>query len=130
MYSFNARGAQKRKNDSQVVSLFTLLESARAKAARKYLGEIDPRSKLVAAVVLSRCEMFWNFCRPKLFFLSLHLYLTSFLFLYLSFFLSFFLTNTSYFVCLSICLFFSVFFLSHTLFLRFLCLSPLTPLSL
>jgi hypothetical protein len=36
------RGAQKRKKDSQVVSLLKLSGSARAKAARKYVGEIDP----------------------------------------------------------------------------------------
>jgi len=36
------RGAQKCKKDSQVVSLFTLLGSAHAKGARKYVGEIDP----------------------------------------------------------------------------------------
>ncbi len=36
------RGAQKRKKDSQVVSLLTLSGSARTKAARKYVGEIDP----------------------------------------------------------------------------------------
>jgi len=35
------RRAQKHKKDSQVVSLFTLLESARAKAASKYVGEIE-----------------------------------------------------------------------------------------
>jgi len=34
-------GAQKRKKDSQVVSLFTLSGSVRAKAC-KYVGEIDP----------------------------------------------------------------------------------------
>ncbi len=41
MYSIYAHGAQKRKNDSQVVSLFMLSESERAKALRKYVGEID-----------------------------------------------------------------------------------------
>jgi hypothetical protein len=42
MYSFYPRRAQKRKKDSQVVTLFTLLESACAKALSKYVGEIDP----------------------------------------------------------------------------------------
>jgi len=41
-YSFHARGAQKRKKDSQVVSLFTLLGSSSVKAERKYVGEIEP----------------------------------------------------------------------------------------
>jgi len=41
MYSFYACGAYKCKKDSQVVSLFMLLVSAHAKAARKYVGEID-----------------------------------------------------------------------------------------
>ena len=41
--NFCAHGAQKRKKDSQVINLFTLLASARAKAVRKYVGEIDPR---------------------------------------------------------------------------------------
>jgi len=40
-YSFYARGAQKRKKDSQVVSLFTLLGSTSVKAERKYVDEID-----------------------------------------------------------------------------------------
>jgi hypothetical protein len=40
-YSFHTRGAQKRKKDSQVVSLFTLLGSTRVKAEGKYVGEID-----------------------------------------------------------------------------------------
>jgi len=35
-------GAQKRKKDSQVISLFTLLGSTCTKAARKHVGEIDP----------------------------------------------------------------------------------------
>jgi len=35
-HSFFARGAQKRKKDSQVINLFTLLGSARAKAVHKY----------------------------------------------------------------------------------------------
>jgi len=42
MYSFYARGAQKRKKDSQVISLFTLLGSTSVKAERKYVGEIEP----------------------------------------------------------------------------------------
>jgi hypothetical protein len=41
-YSFYAGGAQKRKK-SQIISLFTLLGSMRAKGGRKYVGEIDPR---------------------------------------------------------------------------------------
>jgi len=41
-YRFHARGAQKRKKDSQVVSLFTLLGSMSVKAERKYVGEIEP----------------------------------------------------------------------------------------
>ncbi len=41
-YSFHARGAQKRKKDSQVVSLFTHLGSTSVKAERKYVGEIEP----------------------------------------------------------------------------------------
>jgi hypothetical protein len=40
--NFCTGGAQKRKKDSQVVNLFTLLGSACAKAVRKYVGEIDP----------------------------------------------------------------------------------------
>jgi len=36
------RGAREHKKDSQVVSLFTLSGSPRAKASRKYVGEIDP----------------------------------------------------------------------------------------
>ncbi len=40
-YSFYARGTQKRKKDSQVISLFTLSGSTRVKAERKYVGEID-----------------------------------------------------------------------------------------
>jgi hypothetical protein len=43
MCNFCARQAQKRKKDSQVVSLFTLSGSARAKAVRKYVREIDPK---------------------------------------------------------------------------------------
>jgi len=41
-YSFYERGAQKHKKDSIVVSLFTVRGSARAKAARKYVDEIEP----------------------------------------------------------------------------------------
>jgi hypothetical protein len=41
-YSFYVRGAQKRKKDGQVVKFFTLSESVCAKAASKYVGEIDP----------------------------------------------------------------------------------------
>jgi hypothetical protein len=42
IYSFYAGGAQKRKKCSQTISLFMLLVSVRAKAGRKYVGEIDP----------------------------------------------------------------------------------------
>jgi len=42
MSSFCMRGAQKHVRDSQVVNLFTLLGSARTKAVRNYVGEIDP----------------------------------------------------------------------------------------
>jgi len=42
-YSFYARGSQKRKKDSQVVSLLTLSRSTSVKAERKYVGEIEPR---------------------------------------------------------------------------------------
>jgi len=35
-------GAHKVKKDSQVMSLFTLLGSAGAKAVLKHVGEIDP----------------------------------------------------------------------------------------
>jgi hypothetical protein len=42
-YNFYARGAQKPKKDSQVVSLFTLSESMSVKAERKYFGEIEPQ---------------------------------------------------------------------------------------
>ena len=42
MYSFYARGAQKRKKDSQVISLFMLLGSKSVKAEPKYVGEIEP----------------------------------------------------------------------------------------
>jgi hypothetical protein len=41
-YSFHVCGAQKRKKDSQVVSLFTLLGSTSVKAERKYVVEIEP----------------------------------------------------------------------------------------
>jgi len=41
-YSFDARGAQKRKKDSQVISLFMLSGSTSVKAERKYVGEIEP----------------------------------------------------------------------------------------
>jgi hypothetical protein len=40
--SFCALRAQKRKEDSQVVNLFTLQGSARTKAVHKYVDEIDP----------------------------------------------------------------------------------------
>ncbi len=40
-YRFYARGTQKRKKDSQVISLFTFLWSTSVKAERKYVGEID-----------------------------------------------------------------------------------------
>jgi len=43
--SFYARGAQTRKKDSQVISLFTLLGSTSVKAERKYVGKIEPRCK-------------------------------------------------------------------------------------
>jgi len=39
-YSFYARGAQKHKKDSPVISLFTLWGSTSVKADRKYVGEI------------------------------------------------------------------------------------------
>jgi len=35
-------GAQKRKKDSQAISLYTLLGSTSVKAEREYVGEIDP----------------------------------------------------------------------------------------
>ncbi len=44
-YNFHPPGAQKLKKDSQVVSLFTLLGSTSIKAERKYVGEIESRSK-------------------------------------------------------------------------------------
>ncbi len=50
-YSFYARGTQKRKKVSQVISLFTLLGSTSVKAERKYVGEIESRA-CVAAVQL------------------------------------------------------------------------------
>jgi len=40
-YSFYARGAQKRKKDSQVIGLFMLSGSTSVKVERKYVGEID-----------------------------------------------------------------------------------------
>jgi len=43
VHSFCTHGAQKHKKDSQVANLFTHLGSARAKAVRKYVSEIDPR---------------------------------------------------------------------------------------
>ncbi len=43
---FHARGAQKFKKDSQVVSLFTLLGFTSIKAEHKYVGEIKPMSRL------------------------------------------------------------------------------------
>jgi len=42
-YSFYTRGAQKRKKDSQVISLFMLSGSASVKAECKYVVEIEPR---------------------------------------------------------------------------------------
>ncbi len=42
--SFHTRGAQKRKKDSQVVSLFTLLGYTSVKAECIYVGEIEPMS--------------------------------------------------------------------------------------
>jgi len=42
MYSFYARGAKKRKKDSHVVSLFTLLGSTSVKAASKTLVKLTP----------------------------------------------------------------------------------------
>jgi len=42
VYYFNARGAQKRKKDSEVISLFTFLGSTTVKAKSKYVGEIEP----------------------------------------------------------------------------------------
>jgi len=42
MYYFYAQGAQKRKKDSEVISLFTFLGSTTVKAKSKYVGEIDP----------------------------------------------------------------------------------------
>jgi len=53
MYTFHARGAQKLKKDSQVVSLFMLLGSTSVKAERKYVGEIEP------------CSVFGEFHRPR-----------------------------------------------------------------
>jgi len=44
-YSFHARGAQKRKKNSQVVSLFMLWGSTSLKAESKYVGEIEPRGR-------------------------------------------------------------------------------------
>ena len=41
--SFYACRSQKRKKDRQLKLLFALLGSARVKAARKHVGEIDPR---------------------------------------------------------------------------------------
>jgi len=46
MYSFYACGAQNRKKNSQVVSLFMLLGSTSVKAERKYVGEIEPNKKV------------------------------------------------------------------------------------
>jgi len=42
MYSFYARRSQKRKKDSQVVNLFTLLRSTSIKAARIMLVKLTP----------------------------------------------------------------------------------------
>ena len=41
MCSFHARRSQKRKKDCQLKQLFALLGSARVKAVRDYVGEID-----------------------------------------------------------------------------------------
>jgi len=49
MYSFSARWAQKRKKDSQVISLFMLLRSMSLKAECKYVGEIDTSFQWVPA---------------------------------------------------------------------------------
>ena len=43
--SFYARGSQKRKKDSQIKQLFALLGPVCLNAARKHVGEIDPRSQ-------------------------------------------------------------------------------------
>ncbi len=53
-YSFYARGAQKRKKDSQVISLFTPSGPMSVKADRKYVGEIDTRRGEIKVVVLLR----------------------------------------------------------------------------
>ncbi len=63
------------------------------------------RSKLVAAVVLSRCEMFWNFCRQKLFFLLLPPPLSLILFFYTLSLISLSLFSISLSLCLSLSLF-------------------------
>jgi hypothetical protein len=40
--NFYARGAQKRKKDSEVVNLFTLLGTSRVKAVRRTLKKLSP----------------------------------------------------------------------------------------
>jgi len=46
-YSFNTRGAQKRKRDSEVVNLFMLLGTKRVKAVRRTLMKLSPGDALL-----------------------------------------------------------------------------------
>jgi len=54
------------KKDSKVVSLFMLLESAHANAARKHVDEIDPRSSTYVFITvqykgnLLKEDVIWN----------------------------------------------------------------------
>jgi len=53
-YSFHMSGAQKRKKDSQIVSLFTLLGSTSLKAERKYVGEIGNKESSLPNFLITR----------------------------------------------------------------------------
>jgi len=80
------QGAQKRKKDSQVVSLFTLSRSTSVKADRKIVGEIEPcRSVFFSLRFHSSCRYFLCFSLslpPFSLFLSNSLYIYSWTSLY------------------------------------------------
>ena len=57
MSSFYLRRSHKCKKDSQVKQLFALLGSARVKALRKNINEIDPRCNFAARVTSEITEI-------------------------------------------------------------------------
>jgi len=65
MYSFYACGAQKHKKGSQMDSLFMLLGFARAKAAHKYVGEIDPQWGGVKSFLKTELNALSNMAKSK-----------------------------------------------------------------